>query len=229
VQVSDGRFVATGDSGAEVFQRIPAGNGTFTLAIAPANTGGLLLGAGTVANPAAWLPDTYTIDFPTPDTYRVLNGSNAEIVAPTPYVPGQDIAFLGVNVELSGAPAAGDSFTVAPSSARDVFATVDDLIRVLEQPATGTTERALMHSRIGQLLADVDRATEHVIDRRSEIGARARALDQEESLNGAEARCFRPSSRSRSWAVRSWTTSAAMSSVARLAVLNRPTCAARLS
>jgi flagellar hook-associated protein 3 FlgL len=113
----------------------------------------------------------------------VLDGSNAEIVAPTPYVPGQDIAFLGVNVELSGAPAAGDSFTVAPSSARDVFATVDDLIRVLEHPATGTTERAVMHSRIGQLLADVDRATEHVIDRRSEIGARARALDQEESLN----------------------------------------------
>jgi flagellar hook-associated protein 3 FlgL len=40
-----------------------------------------------------------------------------------------------------------------------------------------------MHSQIGQLLDDVDRATEHVIDRRSEIGARLRALDQEESLN----------------------------------------------
>src|SRR5690606_17716879 len=57
VQVSDGRFVATGDSGAEVFQRIGAGNGTFTLAINAANTGGLLLGAGTLANPAAWVPD----------------------------------------------------------------------------------------------------------------------------------------------------------------------------
>src|SRR5690606_34430453 len=126
--------------------------------------------------------DTYTIEFPTPDTYRVLDGANAEVVAPTAYTPGQDIAFLGIHVELSGAPAAGDSFTVAPSSSRDIFTTVDDMIRVLEQPASGTTQRAIMHSRIGQLLADVDRATEHVIDRRSEIGARLRALDQEESL-----------------------------------------------
>lgn len=183
VQVADGRFVAIGDPGAEIFQRIKAGNGTFTLTIDPANTGGLLLGAGTVANPAAWVPDTYTVEFPTPDTYRVLDGANAEIVPPTAYAPGQEIAFLGIRVDLSGAPAAGDSFTVAPSTSRDVFATVDELIRVLEQPASGTAERAVMHSRIGQLLADVDRATDHVIDKRSEIGSRLRALEQEEALN----------------------------------------------
>jgi hypothetical protein len=43
------------------------------------------------------------------------------------------------------------------------------------------------------------------------------------SLKGAVASIARPSSRSRSWAVRSWATSATRSSVARLAVLNWPT------
>jgi flagellar hook-associated protein 3 FlgL len=183
VQIADGRFVAIGDSGAEIFQRIQAGNGTFTLAISPTNTGGLVLGAGTIGNPTAWVPDTYTIEFPTPDTYRVLDGTSAEIVPPTAYAPGQDIAFLGVNVELSGAPAAGDAFTVAASSARNVFATLDSLIAVLEQPASGTAARSRMHSEVAQLITDVDRATEHVIDKRSEIGSRVRTLDQEESLN----------------------------------------------
>ena len=32
LQISDSRFVAINDSGADVFQRIPEGNGTFVLA-----------------------------------------------------------------------------------------------------------------------------------------------------------------------------------------------------
>src|SRR6185295_6312745 len=39
LQISDSRFVAINDSGAEVFQRIPQGNGTFVLSGSPANTG----------------------------------------------------------------------------------------------------------------------------------------------------------------------------------------------
>jgi flagellar hook-associated protein 3 FlgL len=40
-----------------------------------------------------------------------------------------------------------------------------------------------MHGNIGQRIADLDNALAHMIDARGEIGARVRALDQQEGLN----------------------------------------------
>jgi len=178
VQVSETRFVALNDSGADVFQRIPTGNGTFTLAATASNTGTGLLGAGTVVDPAAWVPDTYTIRFLTPATYEVRDSANA-LVASGAYTPSQGITFRGVDVPIDGQPAAGDTFTVAPSSSRDVFATVNSLIAALETPAPTSAARS---NTVGQLLADIDQATNHVIAKRSDVGSRVRALDDEASL-----------------------------------------------
>ena len=181
VQVSETRFVPVNDSGAEVFQRIPTGNGTFTLAAGAANTGTGLLGAGTVVDPTAWVPDTYTIRFLTPTTYEVRDSANA-LVASGNYTAGQAISFRGIGVPIDAAPAAGDTFTVAPSASRDVFATVNQLITTLEAPADSSGVRTDLHNKLGQLLADIDQATNHVIDKRSDVGSRSRALDDEASL-----------------------------------------------
>jgi flagellar hook-associated protein 3 FlgL len=178
VQVSETRFVALNDSGAEVFQRIPTGNGTFTLAAGAANTGTGVLGAGTVVDPAAWVQDTYTISFLTPTTYEVRDSANA-LVTSGAYTPSQGITFRGVDVPIDGQPAAGDTFTAAPSSSRDVFATIDALITALQSPAPTSAARS---NKVGQLLADIDQATNHVIGKRSDVGSRVRALDDEASL-----------------------------------------------
>jgi flagellar hook-associated protein 3 FlgL len=85
-------------------------------------------------------------------------------------------------VGIDGTSAAGDSFTVAPSTKRDVFATIDALIAALEAPVGGSASRAQMHSKVGQLILDVDQATSHVSEARSELGSRVRALDDEEAL-----------------------------------------------
>lgn len=181
VQISETRFVAINDPGSQIFQRIPTGNGTFTLAAGAGNTGTAVLGAGTVTNPTAWVRGTYTISFTTPTTYEVRQG--ATLISSGNYNPaGQSIAFLGIDVVLEGAAAAGDTFTVAPSTSRDVFATVDAMIAALEAPTTGTAGQAQLHNKIGQLLLDVDQATDHMITARSDIGARVRALDEEAAL-----------------------------------------------
>jgi flagellar hook-associated protein 3 FlgL len=181
VQVSETRFVAINDSGADVFQRIPTGNGTFTLTAGAANTGTGVLGAGTVVDQTAWVPDNYTITFLTPTTYEVRDGASA-LVASGTYTAGQAISFRGVAVPIDGAPAAGDTFAVAPSSSRDIFATVSSLISALQTPAPTDTARTSVQNKLGQLLADIDQATNHVISKRSDVGARSRALDDETSL-----------------------------------------------
>jgi flagellar hook-associated protein 3 FlgL len=182
LQVSETRFIAVNDSGADVFQRIPTGNGTFTLTAGAANTGTGVLGAGTLVNPAAWVDDTYAVTFLTPTTYEVRDAANA-LVASGAYSSPQSIAFRGIDVPLSGQPAAGDTFTVAPSANRDVFTTIGSLIAALETPAGSSPTRASLQNKLGQLLTDVDQATAHVIDARSEVGARVRALDEEASLS----------------------------------------------
>jgi flagellar hook-associated protein 3 FlgL len=181
LQISDTRFVAINDSGAEIFQRIRNGNGTFALATSAANTGTGTLGASSVVNASAWVADDYTVTFLTPTSYEVRDAANALVTTGT-FAPTQVIAFRGIELRIDGAPAAGDTFTAVPSSTRDVFATLDGLIAALEAPASDPAARAQLHSNIGHQLNDLDGALAHVIHARAEIGARVRALDQQESL-----------------------------------------------
>jgi flagellar hook-associated protein 3 FlgL len=182
LQISDSRFVAVNDSGAAVFQRIPEGNGTFVLGLNAANTGSGTLGASSVVDPASWVPDTYTITFLTPTSYEVRNSASTLIVADA-FAPSQSLTFAGVELRIDGTPAAGDTFTVTPAAQRDVFATLDRVIAAIDVPASTPAGRAQLHSNVGQRLADLDQALAHIVEQRGEIGARVRALDQQEALN----------------------------------------------
>jgi flagellar hook-associated protein 3 FlgL len=182
LQISDSRFVAINDSGADVFQRIPEGNGTFVAAASATNTGTGTLGAGTVVDVTSWVDDTYTIQFLSPTTYEVRNAANTLVGSGT-FVPSQSVTFAGVDLRIDGAPAAADTFTVRPAAQRDVFATLQGLVNAIDVPAGTPALRAQLHSNIGQSLVDLDNAIAHLVNARGEIGARVRALDQQESLN----------------------------------------------
>jgi flagellar hook-associated protein 1 FlgK len=80
------------------------------------NTGGGTISAATITAPASWVPDTYTLSFTTATQYQVTNSAGT-VVASGAYSAGQPIAFSGAQVTVNGAPAAGDSFTIAPSTA----------------------------------------------------------------------------------------------------------------
>jgi flagellar hook-associated protein 3 FlgL len=182
VQISDSRFVAINDSGSDVFQKVPQGNGTFTLAVNPTNTGSGVLGTGSIVNSAAWVRDTYQINFTTPTTYEVRDSTNA-LVASGAFTPGQSITFRGTDIKIDGTPASGDSFTVAPAGNRDVFSMLDDLIATLQSPSSSAAQRAQLNSNAGQRISDLDNVLSHIGDVRGEIGARVRALDQQDSLS----------------------------------------------
>jgi flagellar hook-associated protein 3 FlgL len=54
IQISPSRQIAVSDAGADVFQRILTGNGSFVTQAGGANTGQGVIDSGVVVNPAAW-------------------------------------------------------------------------------------------------------------------------------------------------------------------------------
>ena len=208
-QVSPSRFVEVSDSGNSVFNRIASGNGYFTTNYANGNTGTGIIGAGTVTDPAAWnaaatknvaIKFTVTAGVTTYDIVDTTSGNSLLTggVAPAPvasqraYQSGQAIilsqvgppAFnLGASVVVSGNPASGDSFSVAPSTSQSLFTTVAKLIGVLESPTGTPATDAKYTSDINSALTNLDQAANNILRVRAGIGSRMNEVDSLGSLN----------------------------------------------
>ena len=172
VQISPNQRISAGDSGATVFMSIPAGNGTFTTSGAATNTGTGSIGVGTLATPSAWVPDTYTISFTSPSAYQVTNSSGT-VVSTGTFRDGDSIAFNGIEVPITGTPAAGDSFTVAKADNASAFSTLQSLITTLSSPTLSGAQRA---SQIGGALQQIDNAITNMSNVAASVGARINSI-----------------------------------------------------
>jgi flagellar hook-associated protein 3 FlgL len=172
VQIAPDQSISAGDAGNAVFMNIPAGNGTFSTAAGSANTGSGSIDAGSVTNAAAWVPDTYTIAFTSPTQYQVTN-SGGTVVASGAYASGSAIAFNGIKVTVSGAPAAGDQFTVAPAGKASVFSTIDNLIATLNSTSLSSGQ---VTTQIGTALQQIDNALSGFGYVQASVGGRLNAV-----------------------------------------------------
>jgi flagellar hook-associated protein 3 FlgL len=171
LQVSANRFIDTSDSGNDVFKRIRNGNGYFVADYAVGNTGTGIVSSGSVTNPATWnavttknvaIRFTVTGAVTTYDLVDTVSGNSllTGAAAPAPlasqrtYQSGQPIilsqvgppAFdLGASISVKGAPASGDSFSIAPSASQSVFVTLAKLIGTLEAPPRDASRRRQVH------------------------------------------------------------------------------------
>lgn len=177
VQISAEQRLSTGDTGSSVFMNIPAGNGTFTTAAASANTGTASIGPGTVTNPSQWVPDTYSISFTSPTQYQVTDTTTGATVTSGTLSgtagASNTIAFNGIQVTLSGTPAGGDSFTVAPAGTASVFSTISGLISTLKST---TLNSAQIATQINQGLEQIDAAVNNIDNVQASVGARINAI-----------------------------------------------------
>jgi flagellar hook-associated protein 3 FlgL len=179
VQIAAGQTVADGDNGDTVFNQIKTGNGTFAAAAAAGNTGSGIVGATTVSNPAAYGGGTYAITFTAPGAYQVTQG--ATVVTTGTYTDGGTIAFNGVQVTLSGQPAAGDSFTLAPSVNQSMFTTVQNLVSALQTGITGASSTSLNNS-INAAINNLDQALDKTSNVRATIGGRINAITTQQTV-----------------------------------------------
>jgi flagellar hook-associated protein 3 FlgL len=114
---------------------------------------------------------------PGPHTRTYTNGSAIDMRR----LPGDPIVAAwdaGVQVNISGAPATGDSFTARSAQNKDVFSTAYDLYTTLNISTTATpASRALYDSNLNAVSSGLDRAMERLSITRASTGVRLNELD----------------------------------------------------
>lgn len=181
LEVASGRTVAISGSGAEIFDRVPAGNGTISIAPGAGNAGSATHDGGGIADASLLTGHAYRIVFNTAGpatTYDVLDVTlGSTLVAGAAYTSGAAIALDGLQVKFEGAPAGGDRFDILPSARRSVFDTLRSLATQLRTPATGAAGRAALANALTSGLLSLDQAAERVLAARTRMGADLNELD----------------------------------------------------
>jgi flagellar hook-associated protein 3 FlgL len=181
-QIGASQQIAAGDSGADVFERIPDGNGTFAVRPDAANTGSGTVGETSVQDPGAYDGDTYTIEFTAADAYQIEDGGGAVVKSGT-YADGDSIQFKGIQFTLKGELAAGDTFVAAASKNQSIFKTLNNLADALERPASDAASNARLHNSVNAALNGIDQTMSNSLDVRARVGARLNNLDDQKTIN----------------------------------------------
>ncbi|WP_396268338.1 flagellar hook-associated protein FlgL [Ideonella sp.] len=158
------------------------GNGVFVTR--PINSGSAWIDSGRVTNPQALTGSTYTIEFtdlaPGQKVYSILRDGVATGVFQAPFDPTKAIEIDGMAVNISGTPASGDAFEMAPSQPNlTVFQALDRVIAELKTPNRGN---AAVTQTIQSGLRDIDSVRNHLQSARSMTGEMLTRID------GAEVR-----------------------------------------
>jgi len=180
IQVSATRQIAISANGADVFNRIAQGNGVFTTAAAAANTGGGIIDTGTVADPSALTGHTYDVAFTVANgatTYQVTDTTtNTAVGSATPFTAGSTIAVAGMQFDISGSPADGDHFTIAPAGKQSMFQTLQNAINLLAQPTTAAGATAKLATGLASAVSNIDNALDNTSSVRATVGVRENEL-----------------------------------------------------
>jgi flagellar hook-associated protein 3 FlgL len=175
VQIGAGQTVVVGDNGDLLFNQVKNGNGTFDVTAASTNTGSGIIGATAVTDPAGYVAGAYSINFTAPNAYQVVSSGGTVVTSGT-YTSGQAITFAGMQVTLSGAPAAGDSFAVAPSTDQSVFTTVQNLANALQQSTATPAGQAQLNNSIVSAINGIDQALNQTQTVQTSVGARLNTI-----------------------------------------------------
>ncbi|MBT9520821.1 MAG: flagellar hook-associated protein FlgL [Dechloromonas sp.] len=181
LQVETGRLMDVSESGSDMFMRIPQGNGQFMASAGAANTGTGVLGASSTVS--GYDGSTYQLTFTAPGVYDVyVNGAATPTLTGQVYTAGSDIS-LGpaaqqIKINISGTPAAGDTFTAQPASNQDIFTTLDSMIKALNANVGSTpATKAAFKNQMTQIRQNLDQAFGHLLTAQTSVGARRLELE----------------------------------------------------
>ena len=185
LQIGPTTQVAFGDTGSAVFQAVRNGNGTFVTAASPSNTGSGVIDTG--GTTGKFVPDTYTIAFSqatstSPVTYTVT-GAVSGVVASGTYTSGNNISFNGAQVSISGTPANGDSFTVAPSQNQSMFATLQNFVSALSANVASPADQAQVSTSLTRTISELDQSLNNINQTLAQVGSRLNTVTSQQNTN----------------------------------------------
>src|SRR5690606_37954227 len=131
-----------------------------------------------------WDGQGYRIEFTAGSGYDVIDKGGATVSSGT-WSEGADSSFGGLNKRISGHPADGNAPQSGPSGTRDVFATVQELVDVLEASVGSAAEQAARRNALQSSMRDVARAAQRMIDARAAGGAQLKLIEDSVSLREA--------------------------------------------
>ena len=179
IALDSGTSVQTTDPGSSIYMNIPAGNGTFTTAASSSNTGSGVIDTGSVTDAASWQPGQYTIEFTDASDYEVLNSSGNPVtdssgnpVTGTYNGTSGEVSFNGIQVGISGAPAAGDTFTVSSAGTQSIFTTLDNVVSTLNSAGSGSAAMAQLATSLGGTVQQIDQGLNQVSTVATSVGTR---------------------------------------------------------
>jgi flagellar hook-associated protein 3 FlgL len=182
IQISKVRQMEIDVPGREIFMQIPSATALREIpAVTNAGTG--VIAPASVVDSSTYVPGDYEIRFTAPGVYDVFDvAGGVNIVTGATYTDSQDINFQGIRTSITGAPAAGDVFTVGASQYQDVFSVVANLADTLRSAPTDAVRAA----NIGQSLVDLDAALEVSLNNRTTIGGKLNAIESQREENEAQ-------------------------------------------
>jgi flagellar hook-associated protein 3 FlgL len=182
VQISENRQLEVDIPGREIFMEVPSAIALRELP-AVANVGTGLIAPASVVDSSLYVAGDYEIRFTAPGVYDVFDvAGGVNIVTGATYTDGQNINFQGVRTSITGAPAAGDVFTISAGQFQDVFSIVAGLSETLRSEPSADIRAA----NIAQSLADLDAAFENSLNARTQLGGRLNALEAQREDNDAQ-------------------------------------------
>lgn len=178
LQVGSSRQISLSDPGSSVFEGARTGNGLFVTAAGAGNTGAGIVSPGSVADPAQLPAREYDIVFTSATTYDITDLTAVPTVTTSgTYVSGLAIVAGAIQFDIAGEPAAGDTFSVRPSSSQSIFTTLTNLVNVLEASATGPAGQARLTNGLNTAQNNLDNTLDKVLQVRASVGARLREVD----------------------------------------------------
>ena len=152
------------------------GNGVFETK--NMNSGSAWIDAGHVVQPSQLTNSTYSVQFNVSagsTTYAILKDGNPTPVTAAAYTSGQSITVDGLSFAISGAPASGDKFQIAPSQPDlSVFAALDTITKAL---LTKNQSGPQVTQAVQTGLRDIDQAASQLQSARSDAGQTLSRLD----------------------------------------------------
>jgi flagellar hook-associated protein 3 FlgL len=186
-------------SGQNIFMNTPTGNGSFSVAASGSNTGGAYATPEAVTNAGQLLSEhlagtefVVTFGSVNPDgsqNYSVASGTGAPgtsgfaatsgVVTSGALGAGAGLNFGGMNLDISGTPAVGDSFVVATSQNTSIFQILQNLTSALTSGQSGS----LVQQQIENALAEIGSAQTNVLGAQATLGGNLADIQSVQSLD----------------------------------------------